>query len=1528
MNVNLNIKASIGSLLSGAPQASDGAPLAFLRQLAKALDVRGAMNIANGVFLRKTLSWAVCVFCLGFTISVSAQTPVYSTGTPGTTCGTNPSWYGSAPSGQEVCDELAAWVTTQEPTCAVPGVISSSTFSGGVTGGSCAIVCQNQTGGNCSSTLPVTVSTSAISTEDLGTPPPATPPVTAGDPLILSIGNKLQTAVDYQAPGPNALQFVRYYNSVIIGSSAANFALGWMHNYAATINTIASAGGSVTAVSVTRGDGKAYTFNQVSGIWTPNVEVNDKLVQLFTGPTVTGWQYTNATNDSLETYDAYGNLLSIAYREGTTVTLTYAVGSGAPVFPGQLLSVTDSFGRTLSFTYLNNILHTMKDPAGGLYTYSLGALGSSVLSSVTYPDTYSESYLYNESAYTNGQNLPFALTGVIDENQSRYTTTSYGTGGAATQTQLAPALSGSVGLYNATNTLDGTGRIQSVSLVDPLGATRGRTFVSSAGRNRLASATQPAANGSPAGSMSWSYDANGNIAETIDLAGNVTCAAFDLLRNLETGRVEGMAAGSTCPSTIATYTPASGTVQRKILTQWHSIWHLPIKRAQPLKITTWVYNGDSGAFCAPTTAKVGVNPIGVVCSRSEQGTTDATGGAGFGATAAGSPRVWSYTYNSFGQVLTVDGPRTVLNDVTTYTYYSCTTGGKCGQINTITSAASANAPSGLVTTFLTYDAHGNPLTVTGPNGVLTTLTYDARERLLSRQVGSETTAFTYWPTGLLKVVMLPDSSTILYGYDNAHRLTDITDGVGNHIHYTLDASGNRIADNTYDASTVQRRTHTRMFNTLSELYQDINAANSSLVTTTYGYDAQGNLQSIAAPMSRNTGLLYDELNRVKQITDPMAGVTNSTYDGNDNFVSVKDPRLFPTTYTLNGFNEVTQLVSRDTGTSSSTFDTSGNLKTTTDARGAGATYSYDALNRVSQIAYTDQTFNFTYDTGTNGLGRLSGASDASHSMSWAYDTLGRVTAKGQTVAGVTRSVGYGYTNGDMNSLTTPSGQSVVYGYTNHRITSITVNGTTVLNNVTYDPFGSSTGWTWGNATTTSRSFDLDGNPAQIIAAGATYTYTPDSASRIQTISDSIVPANSFTFGYDNLDRVGSATSSAISRGYTYDANTNRLTTTGPTSTENVGTLTNRLNSISGTPARAYTYDSAGNTLTFTGETFTFNQRGRMSTAVSSAGTTAYVYNALGQMIEKSGNGGTTLLVYDEAGHILGEYSSTGALVQETIWMGDTPVATLRLNGSAGCSTTSAVCIFYVHTDHLGTPRKVTRALDNVQMWRWDPDTFGSVTPTGLGLFSYKLRFPGMYALNESGLFYNYFRDYDPQTGRYIESDPIGLRGGINTYAYSNGNPVTNFDPTGLASCGFFDCPSLPQGVVNASAGIGDALLLNQGARLRQLLNINGGVDTCSSSYNGGQLAGVVATLATGEGEVTILSNAAHYAPRLIEAGVDVAEAQAAVVGELKAMQAALAKGESLGSLSQRMTVGGKLVQYNAYPLPGGIINVGTIFPVL
>src|SRR5690606_31079588 len=115
------------------------------------------------------------------------------------------------------------------------------------------------------------------------------------------------------------------------------------------------------------------------------------------------------------------------------------------------------------------------------------------------------------------------------------------------------------------------------------------------------------------------------------------------------------------------------------------------------------------------------------------------------------------------------------------TYFNCNTGFECGQVHTITNAL------GQTTTFNTYNAHGQPLTMTDPNGVVTTLTYDLRQRLTSRAVGTEVSSFEYWPTGLLKKATLPDQSYIEYTYDAAHRLTGINDAEGNRIAYALDA---------------------------------------------------------------------------------------------------------------------------------------------------------------------------------------------------------------------------------------------------------------------------------------------------------------------------------------------------------------------------------------------------------------------------------------------------------------------------------------------------------------------------------------------------------------------------------------------------------------------------------------------------------------------------------------------------------------------------------------------------------------------
>ncbi len=127
--------------------------------------------------------------------------------------------------------------------------------------------------------------------------------------------------------------------------------------------------------------------------------------------------------------------------------------------------------------------------------------------------------------------------------------------------------------------------------------------------------------------------------------------------------------------------------------------------------------------------------------------------------------------------------------------------------------------------------------------------------------------------------------------------------------------------------------------------------------------------------------------------------------------------------------------------------------------------------------------------------------------------------------------------------------------------------------------------------------------------------------------------------------------------------------------------------------------------------------------------------------------------------------------------------------TATITITVSAKVYYIHADHLGTPRAITTSdAANKKVWEWrNDDPFGANLPnedpanTGTN-FKYNNRFPGQYYDPETGSFYNYFRDYDPATGRYIQSDPIGLAGGISTYGYVGGSPLTDVDPLGLAAC--------------------------------------------------------------------------------------------------------------------------------------------------
>jgi RHS repeat-associated protein len=163
-----------------------------------------------------------------------------------------------------------------------------------------------------------------------------------------------------------------------------------------------------------------------------------------------------------------------------------------------------------------------------------------------------------------------------------------------------------------------------------------------------------------------------------------------------------------------------------------------------------------------------------------------------------------------------------------------------------------------------------------------------------------------------------------------------------------------------------------------------------------------------------------------------------------------------------------------------------------------------------------------------------------------------------------------------------------------------------------------------------------------------------------------------------------------------------------------------------------------------------------------------------------------------------------------VWLGDIPVATLR--GSS---------LYYVHSDHLNAPARVTRPSNNALRWRWERAPFGTTAPdenpSGLGTFVYNLRLPGQFYDSETGLNYNYFRNYDPQVGRYVESDPTGLSGGINTYAYVRGNPLSLTDQFGLADCAYDECRQECLRIYNKEIARNLSEFVDESARCKLLL---------------------------------------------------------------------------------------------------------------
>ena len=1146
--------------------------------------------------------------------------------------------------------------------------------------------------------------------------------------------------------------------------------------------------------SVTRSNGDVIYFTEQNGEWVNTETTNVGLVEVIgeDGQTL-AWQFIDA-DGSIETYDLAGNLTQVQSPTRQLTGLTYDETTG------YLDTITGPFGRTLTFTYtLDGRVDTLTTP-DGMIDYDYDAAGN--LRYVTYPGSHVTEYRYEDVNY------PHSMTSHYNENGELHATWQYYSDGKVQFNELG---SNGVARYEFSYNADGT-----TTVTEPLGSTQTYTFELVNGSMRVKQIEGPPC--SDCNNLntleSYVYNDDGTIQSETDRNGNTTHYLYNA-RGLETSRtinVEG--------------------VDETTLTHWHPDYPLMSCLIQPQRTTIYAYySSDEDALLQSRTEVDTSDAVLFPDSASKE--CDSV--LARGDYASLNTRTWSYTYDANNLLETVDGPRTDVVDVTTYTHDPAN-----GNLLSIENAL------GHLTQITLHDANGRPMRTVDPNGQVTQLTYTSRGWADLIKVGTdstyETTDLDYYPTGLLEKVTLPDGRYLRYIYDSAHRLVDIYDQNNNHIHYVLDDMGNRTDVEIKDPNGVLKGDHTYVFNTLSRLTTSL-GADIGLDTQVFyydKYDGNGNLKETRDTLNNITQYQYDALNRLKTVVDALNGTTSYGYDSMGQLETVVDANNNTTTYDYDGLGNLIQLDSPDTGVTNYTlYDHAGNLKSETDADGQTTTYEYDALNRLTTTTYHDGTTRVhAYDTAVNGIGRLESVTEQSSVVSYGYDLLGRVTEKVQTIGSRSFSVYYGYNAvGQLDLVTYPSGQIVDLDYLNGQLKHVKVNGVIVIDDIEHAPFGSLQGWAMGvNGPSTnrvSRIYDLDGQLESYSLGSATKQLSYYSTGNISGMLDLNDATLNQSFDYDELYRLTDYNGFGQTHIYGYDANGNRnsYTLNGTPYNLVVNPQNNRLNSAAGPAAKTYGYDNVGNITSDGIHTYQYDVRNRF---VGVNGNEMYTHNGLGQRVSKAtvfvdaanlagdaNNDGVidsqdstlvlnhilgqqtvsngdcnedyavnvsdlvciqlksanqsvtaeTYFVYDERGQLIGEYNAQGGAMQETVYLENLPILVLKNEG-----------VYYIHADHLNTPRAITDAANTVY-WSWASDPFGTTLADsdvdGDGNdFIYNLRFPGQYYDEETGLHYNYFRDYDPSTGRYVQSDPIGLEGGLNTYAYVGGNPLKKVDPSG------------------------------------------------------------------------------------------------------------------------------------------------------
>ena len=1197
-------------------------------------------------------------------------------------------------------------------------------------------------------------------------------------------------------------------------------------------------------LAVNRAD-RIYT--RVSGTAQPTYRFDENNYIKAIGPdaaTFTGWQWYDREGNTID-YDATGHMLGWVNAAGVKVTL-------ARDSQGRLSAVKDHHGRevlslqynasgqptTISDNTGRSVRYEWSVPGASAGTGPNGSIGTALLTQVTDIRGGTWRYTYTPAGYIQTRTDPaggqIRLSYMTQPARVVMATGMAGVGTGSTKVSLPPAprvasLTDEIGgVTNYRIDYDRVRREYLVNIQQPGGSVHQRRYDSGGKllQNSVdgmdlsvvskVSATQERITDARGLVTIIQYDSASarRPIKTIHPDGSSETSTYDPVYNRKTKHINTLGLVSTwaydAQGNVTEYVEAQGKPEQRTTHYSYDQWGQLTSRTRGV--------GD------------GRGPDAIT----EQYEYDDAGNVT--KVIDGEGHATRFSYNSLGQVLSQTN---ALGHTTTYAYDAAG--------NRISSTNALNE-----TTSYSYDARGRRTQTVSAEGRTQTTVYDSAGRVVeTRQPGqsaSQGMRFRYDQVGNQSQITSPSGLVTKTSYDSQGRITRTEDPAGNVTTYEYGAKGSPLAG-LLTATNYPTYKETYQYDQRGRqtaITQHL--GNNETRTQHQGYDATGQRISSTDPTGRTTLYQYDGLGRLTQTTDPLVQHTRQGWNAHDQLVSLTDANGNTHRFEYDKKGNKTKEIRPMGGAISYSYDAVGQLTQRTDAGGNTRSYSYDQAGGLTLEEHKldgstrDQRISYSYDADglMAGYEQKDGNASLISSASYTRDAQGRSTQSDIIYGKVDGSgtfsfqIGQGFDqDGQLASHTYPDGSKGSYAYSQGRLTQITlpngsqisygnyqwqvptqIQGPNSIKTVTVDALQRPLRIEVKNdssQTLASRAYlyDAAGNITQIDGDIGRTQYGYDQIDRLTQVSpDQALQARGLPTEQYNYDLVGNRTSSAHQPGaWTYNQD-NQLTqyprTTPFSAAAPIDTQVSYTpqghtqKETSGEGAKSYTYNAAERLIKYAN---TLKDQASPSVEAS------YRYDPFGRRISKSVSEGTsTKIIYfqfsdaglmaeaDKDGKLQRAYGFNPTATQQGLWSTD-PI--WQANVSNGSLTDANTGYHYIHTDHLGTPIVAT-GKDGSITWKAVTEAFGATGALPESVIQMNLRFPGQYFDSEMETHYNFNRDYRSNLGRYIQSDPIGLRGGQNLFAYVNAKPLVKVDPEGLVD---WSGIVVTGGIVNIAGGV-------------------------------------------------------------------------------------------------------------------------------